>query len=77
MQILIAGALYLVLVFGAGFVLGIIRTLSVGPRFGTRVAELIETPLARCHYCGGASVIRKPCPCQMAERADNSRCDPE
>ena len=24
-----------------------------------------------------ASVIHTPCPCQMAERADNSRCDPE
>lgn len=45
MRILKAGLLYSVLVFGAGFVLGIIRTLLAVPRFGTRTAELIETPI--------------------------------
>jgi hypothetical protein len=45
MQILKAGALYFALVFGAGFVLGTIRALWVVPRFGTRVAELMETPI--------------------------------
>lgn len=45
MQILKAGALYFVLVFGAGFVLGPIRILWVVPRFGTRVAELMEAPI--------------------------------
>jgi hypothetical protein len=34
-----------VLVFGAGFVLGPIRILWVVPRFGVRVAELMETPI--------------------------------
>ena len=43
-QILKAGILYFALVFGAGFVLGTIRTLWVVPRVGTRMAELIETP---------------------------------
>src|SRR4030065_1993065 len=45
MQILKAGVLYFALVFGAGFVLGPIRILWVVPRFGTRVAELMETPI--------------------------------
>jgi len=45
MQILKAGVLYFALVFGAGFVLGPIRILWVVPRFGTRIAELMETPI--------------------------------
>jgi hypothetical protein len=40
-----AGVLYFALVFGAGFVLGPIRILWLVPRFGTRTAELMETPL--------------------------------
>ena len=45
MQILKAGVLYFALVFGAGFVLGAIRILWVVPRFGIRIAELMETPI--------------------------------
>jgi hypothetical protein len=45
LQILKAGALYFALVFGAGFVLGTIRTLWIVPGFGTRKAELMEAPL--------------------------------
>jgi hypothetical protein len=45
MTILKAGVLYFALVFGAGFVLGTIRTLWVVPRVGTRQAELMETPI--------------------------------
>jgi len=45
MRILKAGVLYFALVFGAGFVLGTIRTLWVVPRLGTRMAELLETPI--------------------------------
>ena len=45
MQILKAGLLYFALVFGAGFVLGPIRILWVVPRLGTRMAELMETPI--------------------------------
>jgi hypothetical protein len=44
-KILKAGALYFAVVFGAGFVLGTIRTLWIVPRFGTRRAELIEAPI--------------------------------
>ena len=45
MQILRAGVFYFAFVFGAGFVLGTIRTLWVVPRAGTRMAELMETPI--------------------------------
>jgi hypothetical protein len=45
MKILKAGMLYFALVFGAGFVLGLIRMLWVVPRVGTRIAELMESPI--------------------------------
>lgn len=45
MRILKAGALYFALVFCAGFVLGIGRTLWMVPRLGARAAELAETPV--------------------------------
>ncbi len=45
MRILKAGVFYFAFVFGAGFVLGTIRTLWADPRFGTRMAELMEMPI--------------------------------
>ena len=45
MHVVKAGVLYFALVFGAGFVLGTIRTLWVVQRVGTRKAELMETPI--------------------------------
>ena len=45
MRILEAGGLYFAVVFGAGFVLGLIRILWVVPHLGTRIAELMESPL--------------------------------
>jgi hypothetical protein len=45
MRILKAGALYFAVVFGAGFMLGTIRTLWIVPTFGTRKAELMEAPI--------------------------------
>lgn len=45
MKILKAGLLYFVFVFGAGFVLGTIRTIWIVPRFGARTAELMEAPI--------------------------------
>ena len=42
---LVAAALYFAAVFGAGFVLGPIRMLWAEPRFGPRLAELIEAPI--------------------------------
>jgi hypothetical protein len=40
-----AGLVYFFLVFGAGFVLGVVRTLFVTPWVGASRAELLETPL--------------------------------
>ena len=45
MQILKAGLLYFAIVFGMGFLFGTVRTVWVVPRVGTRLAELIETPI--------------------------------
>ena len=45
MQILKAGALYFVLVFGTGFLLGMVRVPFLVPRLGVRAAELIEMPV--------------------------------
>ena len=45
MRVLTASSLYFALVFGAGFVLGVVRTLFVAPRVGTRSAELMEMPV--------------------------------
>jgi hypothetical protein len=45
MRILKASVLYFAVVFGTGFVLGPIRILWVAPRLGTRVAELLESPI--------------------------------
>ena len=42
MRILHTAALYFFLVFGAGFVLGIVRVLAVVPLLGERAAELLE-----------------------------------
>lgn len=44
-QILKAAALYFGIVFGAGFVFGVIRVLWVVPHLGLRNAELLEHPL--------------------------------
>ena len=40
-----AGASYFALVFGTGFLFGIIRVPFLVPRLGVRTAELIEMPL--------------------------------
>jgi hypothetical protein len=45
LTILKAAVIYFAIVFGAGFVLGPIRILLLVPRFGERVAELMEFPV--------------------------------
>lgn len=52
-------ALYFCCVFGIGFLLGPIRILALEPRFGVRIAELIEAPFMLAtivlvsHWVGG------------------------
>jgi hypothetical protein len=45
MQVLRAALLYFGVVFGAGFMLGVIRTVWVARRVSARTAELMEAPL--------------------------------
>ncbi len=45
MQAALAGALYFLVVFGAGFALGTIRTLAIEPSLGALGAVLVELPL--------------------------------
>ena len=45
MHILKSAAVYFAIVFGAGFLFGCIRVPFLVPRFGERIAELIESPL--------------------------------
>src|ERR1044072_3813382 len=42
---MIRGVCYFALVFGVGFLLGIVRVLALVPRIGERWAELAEMPL--------------------------------
>jgi hypothetical protein len=44
-RILKAAASYFAMVFGTGFLLGMIRVLWIVPRLGVRNAELLEQPL--------------------------------
>ena len=61
MHILKSGALYFVLVFGAGFVLGTIRVLWIVPSVGVRMAELMEAPLMLAVTIVAAGrVLRRP-----------------
>jgi len=43
-QVIKAGLSYFACVFGAGFLLGSVRVPFLVPRFGERIAELIEAP---------------------------------
>jgi hypothetical protein len=54
-QALKAGVVYFALVFGAGFALGTIRTLSIVPQLGIRMSEFLEAPfmLAVIWMAGG------------------------
>jgi hypothetical protein len=64
MQVVKASVVYFALVFGAGFVLGTIRTLWVVPHVGARTAELMEMPIMLAVTIGAArwTVLRLPVP---------------
>ena len=49
-QVLKAGVMYFAVVFGVGFLMGIVRVLWVVPRVGERSAELLEMPIM-CLVC--------------------------
>ena len=57
-----AGGLYFLLVFGAGFVFGVVRELLVVPRVGVMWAELLETPFMLVAIVVSARwVVRRMC----------------
>lgn len=60
MRMLKAGTFYFAIVFGAGFVLGPIRILWAVPHFGTRMAELLETPIVLVVILLAARWIARP-----------------
>lgn len=54
-----AGVAYFALVFGAGFVLGVLRVFLLAPRLGERVAELAEMPFMFAVILGAAIFITR------------------
>lgn len=61
MKILKTGLLYFAIVFGAGLVLGVIRTVWVVPSVGTRTAELIEMPFMLAVIILAAKFVTRHC----------------
>jgi hypothetical protein len=59
LKILKAATVYFVWVFGAGFLLGVIRVLLLVPRVGVRYAELIEAPIMLVITIGSAGWVVK------------------
>ena len=48
MRVLVAGGLYFIIVFAAGFLFGALRVTMVAPRLGAVPAVLVELPLILC-----------------------------
>jgi hypothetical protein len=72
MHVLRAALLYFGVVFGAGFILGVIRTLWVARRFSARTAELMEAPLMLVVTIIAARwiVARLPAPAMSSARLE-------
>jgi hypothetical protein len=70
LRIFKAAILYFAVVFGAGFIFGVIRLLFVVPRVGIRTAELAETPVmvAVSFFAARWIVRRLACRPSAAER---------
>jgi hypothetical protein len=54
-----SGTLYFAVVFGAGFALGPLRLLWAVPRFGQRVAELMEMPVMLVVILAARWIVRR------------------
>lgn len=59
MRILRAALSYFALVFGAGFLLGMIRVPFLVPRLGVRTAELLEMPFMAVAILLAARLVRR------------------
>jgi hypothetical protein len=63
-----AGALYAIIVFVIGFILGTIRVLLVAPRLGETTAVILEAPMMLaaswfvCRWCGDRLDVRRTVP---------------
>ena len=56
-----AGLPYFAIVFGGGFLFGIIRTLWIAPRIGTRAADLMESPfMLVVIICSARWILHRP-----------------
>jgi hypothetical protein len=60
-----AGALYAIVVFSIGFILGTIRVLLLAPRLGETIAVIVEAPVILavswfvCRWCVGRLDVRR------------------
>ena len=59
LRVIKAGLAYFGLVFGTGFLLGIVRVPLLVPRLGVRVAELIEMPIMLVAIVLSARYVRR------------------
>jgi hypothetical protein len=63
-----AGALYAIVVFSIGFILGAIRVLPLAPRLGETIAVILEAPLMLaaswfvCRWCVDRLDVRRTVP---------------
>ena len=63
-----AGALYAIIVFLIGFILGTIRVLLLAPRLGETTAVIVEAPVMLaaswfvCRWCVGRLSVRRTVP---------------
>ena len=67
----VAGSLYFLIVFAAGFALGVLRTVLIAPVIGELAAVLLEVPvmLAIAWVACGWTLGKVEVPAQMAPRA--------